>query len=233
MGFSLLMQVFDSFFTWEHPSAPWWRHWPEQWTYPLQTLITLVILMKLWRYYDFRWSAKWSVIGVIFGAVGIGFWLLPTTLYDRMGLTGETTGWMKWLGIAARTKGFNPAEAFGAGTPAFWTALGLRFLRAVVVVALAEEIFWRSFLTRFAEDWEGDYWKRPFGKPGWKSYLIVTGLFIVAHHPIDYAGALVYGSLTYLLCIWSRSLGACVVMHAVANLLMGVYAVGYAKYGLW
>jgi len=32
---------------------------------------------------------------------------------------------------------------------------------------------------------------------------------------------------------WSRSLGACVVMHAVANLLMGLYAVGYAKYGLW
>ena len=48
-----------------------------------------------------------------------------------------------------------------------------------------------------------------------------------------YAGAFVYGSLTYLFCIWSKSLGACVVMHAVANLLMGLYIMQTGKYGLW
>ena len=46
---------------------------------------------------------------------------------------------------------------------------------------------------------------------------------------VDYAGAFVYGSLTYLLCVWSKSLGACVVMHATANLLMGLYIMAYRK----
>lgn len=233
MGFLLLLQVFRTFFLWEHPSAPWWRHWPEQLFYPVQTLVTLGVLAFLWKSYEFRWSWKWSIVGAGFGCVGIGFWLLPTILYDRLGLTADPDGWMKLLGVAARTEGFNPGDAFGAGSPAYWTALVLRFLRAVVVVALVEEIFWRSFLMRFAEDWEGDYWKRPFGKAGWKSYAVVTGLFMVAHAPIDYAGAFVYGSLTYLLCVLSRNLGACVVMHAVANLIMGLFAMAYGKYGLW
>ena len=33
-------------------------------------------------------------------------------------------------------------------------------------------------------DWEGDYWKQPFGRATWKSYLIVTGLFMLAHSPL-------------------------------------------------
>ena len=102
-----------------------------------------------------------------------------------------------------------------------------------VVVALVEEIFWRSFLMRLVIDWEGRYWKQPFGKGSWLSFAVVTGAFTVAHAPVDYAGALIYGSLTYGLCVWSRNLGACVVMHAVANLLMGIYALAAGKAGLW
>ncbi|MFN9025238.1 MAG: type II CAAX prenyl endopeptidase Rce1 family protein, partial [Akkermansiaceae bacterium] len=90
-----------------------------------------------------------------------------------------------------------------------------------------------GFVMRFCMDWEGNYWKQPFGRAHWKSYFIVTLLFMFAHAPVDWAGALVYGSLTYGLCVWSKNLGACVVMHAVANFLMGVYAMAYEKYGLW
>ena len=103
----------------------------------------------------------------------------------------------------------------------------------MVVVALVEEVFWRGFLMRFVMDWEGDWWKQPFGRSAWRSYLIVTGLFIAAHGPLDRPAALVYGSLTYLLCVKTKSLGACVVMHATANFLMGLYIMAYGKYGLW
>jgi membrane protease YdiL (CAAX protease family) len=63
--------------------------------------------------------------------------------------------------------------------------------------------------------------------------VIVTGLFVLAHGTADWAGGLVYGSLTYLLCVWSKNLGACVVMHATANFLMGVYIMKTGTYGLW
>jgi CAAX prenyl protease-like protein len=233
MAFLLGLQLAAPFIEWKHPEAPWWRRAPEQWLYPAQTLASLALLIRYWRYYEFRWSWKWSAAGVLFGAVGIGFWLLPVVLYDRLGLSGEMEGWRKWLGLAARTKGFDPAEVFGAGSSAYWLALTMRFVRAVVVVALIEEIFWRGFLMRFVMDWEGDYWRKPFGEAAWKSYLIVTALFMAAHAPVDYAGAFVYGSLTYLLCVWGKNLGACVVMHATANLLMGLYIMASGKYGLW
>lgn len=231
MVFLILLQLCDSLFGWDHPSAPWWQRDVAHWIYPIQTVATFGLLAFFWKSFRFDWSWKWSLAGVVFGAVGIGFWLLPTTLYDAWKLTGETEGWMKWLGIAKRDEGFDPG--IFENPAAYWATLVMRFIRAAVVVALVEEIFWRGFVMRFCMDWEGDYWKQPFGRAHWKSFLIVTVLFMAAHAPTDWAGAFVYGSLAYVLCVWSKNLGACVVMHAVANFLMGLYIMAYGKYGLW
>ena len=197
MSFSLVMMVLGYTIEWKHPDAPWWRQQPAQFVYPVQALVTLGFLVRYRRWFTFNWSLKWSLVGILFGAVGIGFWLLPTALYDAWGLTEKPGGWLGFLGVEARKEGFDPG--IFTNSAAYWTALGFRFLRAVVVVALVEEIFWRGFLMRFVCDWEGDYWKQPFGRHRWLSYLIVTGLFMAAHAPVDYAGAFIYGSLTYLL----------------------------------
>lgn len=231
MGCMMVLQLLAAAFEWKHPDAPWWRQDLAHLVYPVQTLVALAVLAHYWKRYEFRWSWKWTMAGVAFGAVGIGFWLLPTVLYDHWGLSGKPDGVLGWLGVDARREGFDPGVF--ENPAAWWAAVVLRFLRAAVVVALVEEIFWRGFLMRFVCDWEGDYWKQPFGRATWKSYLIVTGLFMAAHAPVDYAGALIYGSLTYLLCIWSKSLGACVVMHATANFLMGLFIMATGKYGLW
>ena len=231
MAMLLVLQLAVSFLQSDLPGDPWWRRYPEHWVYPLQTLMCLALVLRWWRSYEFRWSWKWSAAGVGFGVVGIGFWLLPTDLYDRLGLQGE--GWWTWLGVRERQGGFDPSDAFAEGGVAWWSALVLRFVRAVVVVALVEEIFWRSYLMRLVDDWNGDYWLGAFGRASWRSYAVVTGAFMLAHAPSDYAGALAYGSLTWLLCVWSRNLGACVVMHAVANAVMGWYVLETGKTGLW
>lgn len=231
IAFLLLLQFGGVLIEWKHPAAPWWRQDPAQFIYPLQTLVTGFFLIRYWHYYTFSWSWKWGIIGAMMGVIGIGFWLLPTTLYDHWGLTGKTEGLLKWLGVAERKEGFDPG--IFTNPIAYTFSLVMRFMRAVIIVALVEEIFWRGFLMRFVMDWEGNYWKQPFGRVHWKSYLITTGLFMLAHAPVDYAGAFIYGTLTYILCVWSKSLGACVIMHAVANFLMGAYAMAYGKYGLW
>lgn len=216
---------------WKHDDAVWFRRWPEQLFYPLQTIATMVMLLFFWKHYELKWSNKiW--IGAIAGLVGIGFWLLPSTLYDYWGMTGKPETFLEKLsGLAPRKEGFDPG-VFEAPA-AFWTSLILRVLRAVVIVALVEEVFWRGFLMRFLLKMDGDYWKVPFGKPSWISFLVVTGAFVMAHQPLDYVGAIVYGSLTYGVAIWTRSLMACVVMHAVANAGMAAYAMAYGKYGMW
>ena len=231
MGFMLVLEVVKAWIGWDHPAAPWWRRDPAHFIYPLQTITVLCLLVYYRRFYFFGWTGKWLALAPIWGAVGIGFWLLPTVLYDHWGLVGKQDGILGFLGVDARRDGFDPG--LFEHPAAYWTAVSLRFLRAVVVVALVEEIFWRGFLMRFVCDPDGDYWKVPFGRASWRSYLIVTGLFVLAHGRIDHAGALVYGSLTYLVCVWSKSLGACVLMHAVANLLMCLYIMSCGKFGLW
>jgi CAAX prenyl protease-like protein len=231
MGFMVVLELVARMLEWKHPDAPWWRQDPAHFIYPVQTLVTLALLVHYWKNYTFSWSWQWNLTAVLFGVVGIACWLLPTALYDHWGLTGNTSGMLKLLGVAARTDGFDPG--IFSHPAAWWTAVIFRFLRAVVVVALVEEIFWRGFLMRFVCAWDGDCWQQPFGRATWKSYLIITGLFMAAHAPTDYAAAFVFGSLTYLLCVWSKSLGACVVMHATANLLMGLYIMAYGKFGLW
>jgi CAAX prenyl protease-like protein len=231
MVFMIVLEIVTVKIGWNHPDAPWWRQDPAQFVYPIQALTALGFLTYYWKHYIFNWSWKWSLTAVAFGALGIAFWLLPTTLYDHWGMTGKPGGVLGLLGFAARLDGFDPGVF--ENPVAWWTSLILRFLRAVIVVALVEEIFWRGFLMRFVCDWEGDYWRQPFGRGTWKSYLIVTGAFMLAHAPIDYAGAFIYGSLTYALCVCSKSLAACIVMHGTANLLMGLYIMAYGKYGLW
>ncbi len=231
MAFIILLQLVSGVIEWKHPDAPWWRHDPAQFVYPIQCLMALGLLSHYWRNYAFDWSLKWAGVGIVFGVVGIGFWLLPTVLHDAWGMHGPTHGVLKFLGFVERNDGFDPG-IFHRAT-AYWASLLLRFFRAVVVVALVEEIFWRGFLMRFVCDWEGDYWKQPFGRHRWISYLIVTGIFMAAHAPADYAGSFIYGSLTYVLCVWSKNLGACVIMHATANLLMGLYIMATGHYGLW
>ena len=231
MGFMLVLQLVTAQIGWKHPDAPWWRQEPAQFIYPIQTIVTLALMICYWPNYSFHWSGRWGLTAVLFGALGIACWLLPTALYDHWGLTSTPTGILKLLGVAERKEGFDPGVFHSSA--AWWTAVSLRFLRLVVVVALIEEIFWRGFLMRFVDDWEGDYWRQPFGRATWKSYLMVTGFFMASHASVDYAGAFVYGTLTYLLCVWSKSLGACVIMHATANCLMGIYIMAYGKYGLW
>ena len=223
----------------DHSDLAWWRRDANQWIYPLQSVLCLVLLVFWWKHYDFNWSLKSILIGIVMGAVGIGFWLLPTQIYEwfSFGNEEEVPWWMKRLGVAERRDGFD-ARMFGADALAFdcaadWTSLTLRLFRAVVIVSLVEEIFWRGFLMRWLLKPDGAFWGIPFGKPSWLTYGVVTGAFMIAHAPVDYAGAFAFGTIIYLLTIWTKSLGACVVAHAVANALMGWYAVETGKLGLW
>ncbi|MFM1559757.1 MAG: CAAX prenyl protease-related protein [Roseibacillus sp.] len=215
----------------DHEYLPWWRRYPEQWIYPLQTVIAGGLLLFWWRHYDLKWSTWKVLVGAVLGAIGIGIWLLPTQTYEWWGLTEEPEGWKKALGILPRREGFDPS--IFESPAAWWTATILRFARAVIVVAMVEELLWRGFLMRFLLNPDGDYWKVPFGTFSWRSCLIVTALVVFIHSPADWGAALVWGTLMYSCAVWTKSLLACVVMHGVANFLMGCYALVFEKYGLW
>lgn len=234
MGLSFLMQIAnENGLEWAHPDASWWREWPEQWMYPLQTLLVGGVLCFFWKHYDFS-KVKGVGLGAVMGVVGIALWILPSWLYDYFGYTEETVGVWAYFGLAERTDGFDPSVLSGEfGMAGYWGSTIMRFMRAVVIVALVEEIFWRGFLMRFLIDRDGDYWKVPFGKVQFLGYWVTTAAFMFIHAPVDYFGAFLFGSLMYWVAVRTKSLLACVVMHGVANLLMGIYALQFGKFGLW
>ena len=104
-------------------------------------------------------------------------------------------------------------------------------MRLVIIVPLVEEIFWRGFLLRWLID--SDFLKVPVGTFQWKSFGVVSLLFMLEHTPPDWPAALLTGALFNLVAIHTRSLSSCVLVHAVTNLGLGLYVLQTGKTGFW
>lgn len=215
-------------FTSDEDGAPWFRRAPEHWVYPLQTVITLGVLLLFRKHYEFR--PRSLHVGVAAGIVGIVIWIAPGYLYRTLNLQPT---WLMYFGFADRSSGFDPTFIREHSTLLYGLAIALRFVRMVVVAALVEEIFWRGFLMRYLVDPDGDYWEVPFGTPSVQSFFGVTVLVMLAHTSVDYAAAFLFGALAYWVAVYTRSLAACVVMHATANLILGVYTMATRQWGYW
>ncbi len=216
----------------DNPLLPWWRHAPEQWVYPLQTVIVGAMLFALRSHYVFK-PMRGFGLAVLLGVIGIVLWFAPSLLYTKLIATGAVKqDWWKWLGLAERLKGFDPSF-FQHQTFWYVSALIMRFVRMVIVVPLVEELFWRGFLMRYVQADGRSFLKVPFGQHSWPAFAIVTALVVLAHSTEDYLGALIWGSLMYGLAVRTKSLAACVVMHAVGNLLLGIYVLSTKQWGFW
>jgi len=190
-----------------------WLASAEYWVYPLQTVVCGALL--LWYRREYAWDRPARPgFAVLVALVVFAVWILPQTL----------------LGFAPRTEGFNP-DVFAGQPGLYWATMAFRFLRLVVVVPLLEEIFWRGFLLRYliAEDFE----RVPFGKFSWFSFTAVTLLFALSHAKPDWAAAVLAGALYNWVAYRSKSLSACVLAHAVTNLVLGVWIVQTRQWGFW
>ncbi len=212
---NLLLFVAESALQWQHPEAAWWRQQPLLWLYPAQVVICAAYLWYVRRDIAWDWSWRASAWGVLLGCIGIAVWLLP-----------YFNGWIPAEG------GFAPEKVLGHGSFATTVQYAFRFARAVLIVPLVEELFWRGFLMRWCVNRDFPQ-SVPLGTHSVLAYVVTTLAFILVHNPIDYAGAFVYGSLAYVLVVWTRRLTSVFVMHATANLLMGICAVYFQLPHLW
>lgn len=216
MAFSILLGVGGGSIEWDHPEAAWWRRAPELLLYPLQTIVCGWWLWHVRREIEWDWNGKACALGAVFGVVGIGLWLVP-----------YFAGW-----IPNEGGGFEPERVLGVGTAATYAEYTMRFARAAVVVPLAEELFWRGFLMRWCVN--RDFPQTvPVGTHSWLAYIVSTLAFMFIHNPVDYGGAFLYGSLTYLLVVKTKRITPAIIMHAVANAIMGICAVSFNMPQLW
>jgi uncharacterized protein len=193
--------------------AFWVFSQPRYWVYPLQTVGCAALLIRGWPTYEMQAPRRplWT-IGI--GVLALLLWIAP----------------QEWQGMPRRLDGFNP-EFFGATGWPYAVNLGLRLVRLVVVVPLLEEIFWRGFLLRYLIN--EDFTQVPMGAFSWRSFAIVTAGFCLEHSMPDWPAAILTGALYNLAAYRTRSLGSCVLVHALTNALLGAYVLHTRQWGFW
>ncbi len=121
---------------------------------------------------------------------------------------------------------FNPLTLPAAARVGF---VAVRMLGLVVLVPLIEELFYRSFLMRWALD--PIYTRVPIGRVTPLGLAVTTGVFACSHP--EWLPAILTGLAWGWLVGRTGSVLACVVSHAVANLAVGVYVIGWHAWRFW
>jgi CAAX prenyl protease-like protein len=206
LAFLLLIQVGTS---WKslYPAA-----------YVARGVLTAALLIIFWkRYTPIRWNHWW--LGIVAGVIGIVQWV----------------GMQNFLGshfehFKPDPEAFNPYKAFSNPT-LMWSFIAIRAATAVLVVPVMEELFWRDYLWRQIIS-PNDFKLAKVGEFEWPAFLIVVGAFCLVHGSW-WPTAIVWGLMVGGLLVYTKSLGACIIMHAVTNLLLAIYVLKYQAWHLW
>jgi CAAX prenyl protease-like protein len=230
----MLLGSVPGWFRVENSALPWYVQQPEHWWYPVQTLVCAALLLW-WRphYHIAACKPSHLALAALGALIGITLWILPGWLHAQWTTPAlDNPGWWKWLGLADRSEGFDPTllQDHPVGQK---LSLILRFARSTLVVPFVEELCWRGWLMRHVIAGDKSFTRIPFGTHSWKAYWITTLAVTLIHNPEDWLAAFLWGSLVYALAIHTKSLRACIVMHALGNLILGIYILKTGQYGYW
>ena len=190
------------------------------------TLKGVLAAIALWtfrlRYPAFSMQGFW--LAVTAGVLGCVAWVALERLQSAVPVIEQ---WMSSL-IGGKRIGFDPFSD-GGPSPGQLAFVIVRLSELVIIVPLAEELFWRGFLSRYliADDFE----KVPEGTFTRFSFAIVTLAFVSVHPEI--LAAFIWGIVINLLYRRTANLWACIVMHSVTNGLLGAYILAARSWHLW
>ena len=190
-----------------------WLSSPEYWIYPAQTVLCAGLVWWFRREYDFG-KIRQPVFVIAVGVAIFVLWVSPQMFF----------------GVAPRTEGFNP-NVFANQPSLYWSTIALRFLRLAIVVPFVEEIFWRGFLLRYLIDEK--FYTIPFGKFSSLSFWSVSAVFALSHSMPDWAAAFITGMVYNAVAYRTKSLTSCILVHAVTNLLLGLWIMRTQQWGFW
>jgi CAAX prenyl protease-like protein len=110
------------------------------------------------------------------------------------------------------------------------SVLAWRTARAVIIVPIVEELFWRGWLMRWLVD--TDFRKVPLGTYTPLAFWVTAILFASEHGPYWDVG-LITGIIYNLWMIRSKSIADCILMHAVTNAILSAYVIATGQWQYW
>jgi hypothetical protein len=129
-------------------------------------------------------------------------------------------------GIFGSFETSTPVE--GMNDPIF---LALRSMRAIILVPIIEELFWRAWLPRWFDDMD-DFRRVPLGQYSRAAFWLTAVLFASEHGALWDVG-LMAGIIYNEWMRRTRSLGDLILAHAVTNALLSGYVLMSGKWEYW
>ncbi len=157
-------------------------------------------------------------------AIGIGvfmLWIAPDALWP-----GYRSHWLfsnSIVGVPA--SGLDEAARQDALT------LMLRAARAVLLVPILEELFWRGWLPRTVDSFD-DFRRRPLGSYTTLSFW-ATAILFASEHGSYWDVGLLCGMIYNLWMAKTRSLADLIWTHAVTNCCLSAYVVLTGRWEYW
>ena len=191
------------------------EEWDPRWIYAVRAIVAGIALVLLWpRFVELRdWRLSWCE-GLLAVGAGVGVFAVWIVL---------DVGWFAFdLG-----NGFDPRRY---GSDAIdWPITFFRLLGLAVVVPLAEELFWRSFLLRWLE--KQDFVSVRPAVVGLRALLITSVLFAMEHNQwlAGFIAGMVYGWLY----MRTGRLWVSILAHAATNGLLGAYILIMRDWRFW
>jgi len=194
--------------------------------YALQAAVGAVVLWvaKPWRYYRFP-AVRQLPWAVIVGVTVCALWILPESDWMKaFGRFQEFYGryGMRHAGGTTRGSPFAPEQCG-------WALAVVRLLGSAVVIAVAEEFFWRGFLMRWLSG--KDFLSTVPGAISGFALISSSVLFALEHDRwvMGFAAGVMYGWLYRR----TGNLWIAIAAHMITNYLLGLYVLAWGAYRFW
>ena len=191
---------------------------------PWNALLWVVVLVAaLWGFSRtvIDWVPKQFLLST---AIGIGvfmLWIAPDALWP-----GYRSHWLFSNAIVGL-----PAAGLEAAARQDVLTLCLRATRAVLLVPILEELFWRGWLPRTVDSFD-DFRLRPLGSYTMLSFW-ATALLFASEHGSYWDVGLLCGMIYNLWMAKTRSIADLIWTHAVTNGCLSAYVVFAGRWEYW
>ncbi|MFN7937243.1 MAG: CAAX prenyl protease-related protein [Bryobacteraceae bacterium] len=192
---------------------------PPEVEYPLRVAVLAVVLWVFSRrVIDLRVKNWVGTIGI--GVLVFVLWIAPDQL-----IPGYRQHWLFQNSVT----GAAPAPTAGYGSLPM-LALVFRTIRATVIVPIVEELFWRGWLMRWII--KPDFLSVPLGAYTAQAFWVSAALFAAEHGQFWDVG-LMAGVLYNWWMVRTKSLGDCILAHAVTNGVLSVWVLATGQWQYW